>query len=137
MHLQREKNAEYWLVFRYSLLLILSLLILIFYLFPRFSEKRPLKTAPLQIPIYVSDIPQTHQPKQKSPLPPARPFSSLYVSVEDPDWPEEINLDGVAENLLPGISMGTIAPEIPAKSWLEVYPSTSGVTCKGIFVYYF
>jgi len=131
MHSSCEKDAEQRFIFKCSLLLSLGFLVLIFYLFPRFSENKKIKTEPLQIQIYVSDIPQTHHPARKPHSPPARPAPSLYVPVEDQDLPEEVNLEGFYENQPAEKFLEGISPEIPAKSWLEVYPSTLGVTCKG------
>lgn len=131
MHSSRDKDAEQRFVFKCSLLLSLCFLVLVFYLFPRFSEIKKIKSEPLQIQLYVSDIPQTHQPTRKPPSPPARPIPSLYIPVEDQDLPEEVNREGFYENQPAENSLEGISPEIPAKSWLEVYPSTLGVTCKG------
>lgn len=131
MYSSRDKDAEQRFVFKCSLLLSLCFLVLVFYLFPRFSEIKKIKTEPLQISIYVSDIPQTHQPTRKPHFPPARSVSSLYVPVEDQNLPEEVNHEAFYENKPAENFFEGISPEIPAKCWLEVYPSTLGVTCKG------
>lgn len=132
MHSNREKETQQRFIFKCSLLITLCFLVLIFYLFPRFSENKKITTEPLQIQIQVSDIPQTYQSKQKEQhLPPARPASSIYAPMEDQNLPDEMNLEGFYENQSTENSIEGITPEVPAKPWLEVYPSTLGVTCKG------
>jgi len=131
MHDRTVKNVEFRYAFRYSLLVALSLLVLVFYLFPRFADRKTGTIPPVQIRIFISDIPQTRQQTSMKRLPPGRPASFILVPGEEPDLPDAIVLEeltGTANS--PGSEM-TLPPEIPAKSLLEVYPSTSGVTCKG------
>lgn len=125
------KNVEFRHTLKYSVLVTLGLLVLLFYLFPRFADRRVGKTLPIQIRIYISDIPQTRQQTRMNRLPPGRPSSFIPVPGDEPDFPDEIvleELNGTANSIGSEIAL---PPEMPAKSLLEVYPSTSGVTCKG------
>jgi hypothetical protein len=131
MHDRRIKNIEFWHTFKYSLMITLGILILVFYLFPRFSDRRVLKTQPIQIRIYINDIPQTRQPQRMKRLPPRRPVTFIPVTGEEPDFPDEIVLEELTGTAYSSGSEISLPPETPAKSLLEVYPSTSGVTCKG------
>jgi hypothetical protein len=131
MHDRSKKNIEFWHTFKYSLLFTLGILVLVFYLFPRFVNRKVWKSPAIQIQIYISDIPPTTQPKPISSLPPGRPSNFIPVPGDEPDFPEEIVLEeltGTANTPGPEFAL---PPEIPAKSLLEVFPSTSGVTCKG------
>jgi hypothetical protein len=131
MYHRKIKETEFWLTFKYSLLVILCLLVSIFYLFPRFSQRKVWKSPPIQIKIYVSDIPQTSQPKRLIKPPPARPSGFIPIPADDSDFPEEIILSDIPGTLNSHGTVNAVPPEVSAKSLLEIYPSTLGVTCKG------
>jgi hypothetical protein len=127
----RDKDKYFNEVFRKSLLIALIVLTILFYFFPRFAKLPEIEKQPLKIDIYVSDIPQTKQKSRVNPPPPARPYGIIPVPSEEADFPEELSLNtmpGTGQTNLPAPGL---APEVPAKPLLEVYPSVSGVTCKG------
>jgi hypothetical protein len=128
---QHNKLQDYYRKFKISLIISLSVLTSIFYLFPKFASISSDEHKPVQLEIYVSDVPQTFQQKRQN-LPPRRPRGVIPVPGDFEDLPEEITMqedfgDDSGKRLL---SSG-LSPEIPPKPILEVYPSVSGVTCKG------
>ncbi len=127
----KEKKVYYQNVFRVTLLISLSLITLIFYIFPRFNKISYNFRGKINIEIYVSDIPQTEQKKRGRPLPPRRPLSGLPVAVENAELPDEIIL-----NEIPGVQFGEegaggVPVEVPARPLLEVYPDISEMSCRG------
>jgi hypothetical protein len=79
----------------------------------------------------VSDIPQTSQSKRLIKPPPARPSGYIPIPTDNPDFPQEIILSDIPGTVNSNEMVNAVSPEVPAKSLLEVYPSTLGVTCKG------
>ena len=125
------KIKYYKQLFKKSLLFTLFVFTLIFYLFPKIERMIHPPESVFQVDIYISDIPQTLQKVKSSPPPPAKPYGNIPIPAETADFPEEISL-----SKLPGkdssFNLPTgIMPEIPPKPIFEVYPSISGVTCKG------
>ncbi len=126
----REKDRYFNKILKSTLLITLLLLISAFYFFPRISRVTvPEKT--LKIDIYVSEIPQTKQKPARGSPPPVRPTGVIPVPSEEPDIPDEIPLTHIPGVGSSGALPTGIPPEVPAKPLLEVYPSVSGVTCKG------
>ena len=114
------KEELYNRTFKISLIISLLLLILFFYLFPRFSKLSNQEIETIDIKIYVSDIPKTSQVKQTNPPPPAKPYGFIPVPAEEADFPEELSL-----SQLPGTGLNQdivvgMAPETPPKPILEV-----------------
>ena len=143
MSFRTPREIEYWLNFKYSLLIALGLMVLIFYLFPRFSPESLSKIPPLQIQIYVTDIPPTRQLEKNISRPLGHSPSSVPLPRVQPSFPAEIPLaetpgtdsspdTGNSFSMMnsPGTAQA-IPVEIPAKPLLEVYPAPIGITCKG------
>ncbi|MBN2366314.1 MAG: hypothetical protein EH225_10200 [Calditrichaeota bacterium] len=126
----REKNRYFYEIFKKSLFITLIFLILLFYFIPRFPGITSQKDE-LSFEIYVSDIPQTSQKNIRSSPPPARPVGMIPVPSEQADFPEEISLSKIPGEGQTNAAPVGIPPEVPPKPLLEVYPSVSGVTCKG------
>ncbi len=125
-----HQNRYFFTILKISLFLSLTLLVLIFYFFPRFPRLSTGKETSIQIQIYVSEIPRTQQLSHPKP-PPVRPFGMIPVPTEDADLPAEIE-EGAVPSVSPGETDVTgLIPEIPARPILEVYPTVSGLTCKG------
>ncbi len=127
----RENDRYFNDILRKSLLIALVILTGIFYIFPRFTYLSQNEEQSLKVDIYVSEIPQTLQKSRFNPPPPARPYGTIPVPSEEPDFPEELSLSQVPGTGQTNLPAPGIAPEVPAKPLLEVYPSVSGVSCKG------
>jgi hypothetical protein len=126
-----EKDKYYKQILKICLLLTLFIFTLLFYFFPRIEKMIKKSNSTFQVEIYVSDIPQTLQQVKSTPPPPAKPYGSIPIPAETMDLPEEISLSKLpGKELSDDIPIG-IMPEIPPKPLFEVYPSISGVTCKG------
>jgi len=127
----KSKDEVYKRTFKIALITSLFSLTLSFYLFPKFTIVPNHEDKKIDIKIYVSDIPQTNQKKTATAPPPAKPYGFIPVPSEDAEFPDEISLSklpGTGLNQEPAIG---IAPEIPPKPILEVYPTVSGLSCSG------
>jgi TonB family protein len=126
-----NEHDQYFLdILKISLMISLGILILVFYIFPKFTGITEVSRQKINIKLFVSDIPQTRQ-LHTSRMPPPKPTGVIPIVGDEDEFPEEIS---VQRDL--GISAGDplaagIPPEIAAKPLLEVYPNVSGVTCKG------
>jgi hypothetical protein len=128
----QENNAYFSRVFKFSLIASLSIMTILFYLFPKFKTIYFRQAHTIEADIYVSDIPVTRQPAEKIKPPPMRPNGFIPIPGDEIEFPEEIDISGSGRNTLLGeVSLG-IPAEVPAKPILEIYPQVSGVTCKGI-----
>jgi hypothetical protein len=107
------------------------LLCLIFYLFPKIEKISQNVPEEIKIQIYVSEIPITEQKKTSAPPPPAKPYGHIPVPSETAEFPEEISISKIPGHQENGVIATGIVPETPPKPLFEVYPSISGVTCKG------
>ena len=131
MSAKGDKEEYYKQILKKCLLLTLFLFALIFYFYPRIEKMIPKSISIFQVEIYVSDIPQTLQQVKSTPPKPAKPYGSIPIPAETMDLPEEISLSKLpGKELSDDIPIGIMA-EIPPKPLFEVYPSISGVTCKG------
>ena len=128
----QENNAYFSRVFKFSLIASLSIMTILFYLFPKFKTVYFHQAHTIKADIYVSDIPVTRQPVEKIKPPPMRPNGFIPVPGDDIEFPEEIEISGTGKNTLFGEFSPGIPAEVPAKPILEIYPQVSGVTCKGI-----
>lgn len=125
------KELRYRRTFKFALILSLFIWVVFFYLFPKFKMISPSEEKRIDIKIYVSDIPQTLQKNNATSPPPAKPYGFIPIPAEEADFPEEITF-----STIPGSGKATsfasgIAPEVPPKPILEVYPTVSGVSCSG------
>ena len=127
----KEKDRYFINVYQKSLLMTLSLFILIFYFFPKIEKISQNAPEAINIQIYVSEIPITEQKKTSTPPPPAKPYGHIPVPSETADFPEEISISRIPGDQEDGVIAAGIVPETPPKPLFEVYPSISGVTCKG------
>jgi hypothetical protein len=127
----KAKEESYKRVFKIALLISLLLLTLSFYLYPKFGVLSSPEEKQIDIKIYVSDIPQTLQRSRNTPPPPAKPYGFIPVPAEEADFPEEISLSRIPGTGTTQTTLDGIAPEIPPKPVLEVYPTVSGVPCLG------
>ncbi len=126
--LEKQKDRQ---IFRVSLIVSLSMLIILFYFFPKYDISQNNPDKKLQIKIYVSDIPLTVQKTSERPKAPPKPAGLIPVPAEETELPEEFDL----EKSIDGSDIGPLAEgvpaEIPARPILEVYPDVSGTSCKG------
>jgi hypothetical protein len=127
----KSKEDFYKRSFKVSLIASLFLLTIIFYIFPKFAKLSNREDKIIDIKIYVSDIPKTNQRKTAAAPPPAKPYGFIPIPVEEADFPEEISLSKFPGTGLSQENVIGIAPEIPPKPILEVYPTVSGLSCSG------
>lgn len=125
------KEELYKRTFKIALIASLLLLTIFFYLFPKFTKLSNPESKTIDIKIYVSDIPKTNQKKKATVPPPAKPYGFIPVPAEEADFPEEISLSKFPGTGLSQETVIGIAPEIPPKPILEVYPTVSGLSCSG------
>ncbi len=125
-----EKDRYFARIFKISLVCSLLLLSLVFYIFPRFNSMPEMNTKPVQVKIYVSDIPVTRQQNAK-PAPPRRPRSFLPVAGEEAQLPDEIPLTSFPGNSDLDSPVAGLAAEVAARPLLEVYPEVKGSACNG------
>lgn len=127
-----EKNIYFYHTFKISLIFVLFTFTLFFYLFQKFESTSVVKSTPVQVEIYVEEIPVTRQQNGARPLKPKRPSMGQIVAVEEESYPDKFILDK-----LPGEGKGTSQPvgvpvEVAAKPLIEYYPDVSGIRCNGI-----
>ena len=127
----KVKETYFRRIFKIALFASLLLLTIIFYLFPKFAKLSNRGNKTIDIKIYISDIPQTIQPKTAAVPPPPKPYGFIPVPAEEADFPEEISLSKFPGTGLSQETVTGIAPEIPPKPILEVYPTVSGLSCSG------
>lgn len=128
----QANKIYYFRILKISLIISLSIIIVLFYSFPKFGRLAKSRTNTIQIEVYISDIPVTQQPKDKRLPVPQKPKGYIPVPGIDEELPAELNILQSK-----GIVSGTNVPmgvpvEIAAKPILEIYPQVSGVTCKGV-----
>ncbi|HFE63509.1 MAG TPA: hypothetical protein ENK14_03730 [Caldithrix sp.] len=127
-----EKNIYFYNTFKLSLVFVLFTLTLFFYLFQKFESTSVVKSAPIQVEIYVEEIPVTRQKHSARPLKPKRPSMGQIVAVEEDTYPEEMVLDE-SPGKGRGISKpGGVPVEVAAKPLIEYYPDVTGIRCKGV-----
>ncbi len=129
-----NKNHYFRHIFRLSLIVSITFLAILFYLFPRFNRNTDVKKTVSDVKIYVSDIPVTIQKTGRPKLPPRRPDSGIPVASENIEIPDELPLDQASANLeiqgADSLAAGLMT-EVPARPLLEIYPDVKGSSCKG------
>ncbi len=132
MMLSKDEKEQYFQVrFKISLITSLFLLTILFYFFPRFVELGKVDKTPVNVKIYVNEVPITSQPKPLPPRRPGKPEAAIPVPGDETKLPDEFVINELPGNVETEQFAAGIPPEIPARPLLEVYPNVKGSSCKG------
>jgi TonB family protein len=129
---QNDKDEYFRIIFKKSLIISFSILIILFYSLQKFKRISINRMSPIQTEIFISDIPITHQSFKNKRIAPKKPSGFIPIPSEEDELPDEL-IEEMQKNTPGSKIMSTGYPvEDSPKIILEVYPQNKGFKCRGI-----